>query len=192
MREVNQQIGINESARQMGSNLIGKGGKFLTFCLADEEYGIEILKVHEIIGMMAVTRVPRTPEYIRGVINLRGKVIPIVDLRMKFGMESKLADEETCIIVVRVRGIQMGIVVDKVSEVRDISNDDIENAPSFGSDVETDFLLGIGKSAGRVNLLLDIERVLSSQEVLDLESVTAGTPARTEAERAEELVGAGR
>jgi purine-binding chemotaxis protein CheW len=149
-----------------------RGGKFLTFFLAGEEYGIEILKVHEIIGAMSITRVPRTPHFILGVINLRGKVIPIVDLRLKFGMDSKPANDETCIIVVRVQGIQTGILVDKVSEVRDIASGDVEDAPSFGMDVNTDFILGIGKCGGRVNLLLDIDEVLSTQEVLDLDSVS--------------------
>jgi purine-binding chemotaxis protein CheW len=153
-----------------------KGGKFLTFFLAQEEYGIEILKVHEIIGMMPITRVPRTPDFILGVINLRGKVIPIVDLRLKFSMAAKDADEETCIIVVRVNGMQMGILVDKVSEVRDIASGDIEDAPFFGADVETDYIMGIGKSEGKVKLLLDIDKVLSSQEVLDLGAATGGSP----------------
>ena len=153
-----------------------KGGKFLTFFLAGEEYGIEILKVHEIIGVMPITRVPRTPGFILGVINLRGKVIPIVDLRLKFSMASKDTDEETCIIVVRVNGVQMGILVDKVSEVRDIASGDIEDAPSFGADVQTDYIMGIGKSEGKVKLLLDIDKVLSSQEVLDLGAATGGSP----------------
>ena len=153
-----------------------KGGKFLTFFLAGEEYGIEILKVHEIIGVMPITRVPRTPGFILGVINLRGKVIPIVDLRLKFSMASKDTDEETCIIVVRVNGVQMGILVDKVSEVRDIASGDIEDAPFFGADVETDYIMGIGKFEGKVKLLLDIDKVLSSQEVLDLGAATGGFP----------------
>ena len=152
-----------------------RGGKFLTFFLAAEEYGLEILKVHEIIGMLPITRVPRTPHFVRGVINLRGKVIPIIDLRRKFGMESEAA-EETCIIVVQVQGIQIGIVVDRVSEVSDIASSEIEDTPSFGADVQTDYLLGIGKSQDRVRLLLDIERVLSTQEVLDLR----GAPTKEE------------
>jgi purine-binding chemotaxis protein CheW len=149
-----------------------RGGKFLTFFLAGEEYGIEILKVHEIIGMMGITRVPRTPVFIRGVINLRGKVIPVVDLRLKFGMESKEQTEETCIIVVQVQKVEMGIMVDKVSEVLDIAAKDIDDAPSFGAEVNTDYLLGIGKAQGRVKLLLDIDKVLSSHEVVALRSVS--------------------
>lgn len=136
------------------------GGKFLTFFLAGEEYGLEILKVQEIIGMMEITPVPRTPEHIRGVINLRGKVIPIVDLRLKFGMEGAERTSETCIIVVEANRRQTGIVVDQVSEVLDILSEEIEDAPAFGADVRTDYILGIGKSEGHVKLLLDIDRVL--------------------------------
>jgi purine-binding chemotaxis protein CheW len=147
------------------------GGKFLTFFLAGEEYGLEILKVHEIIGMLPVTRVPRTPDYIRGVINLRGKVIPIVDLRQKFGMPQQAVAQETCIIVVQVLGVSIGVVVDKVSEVASIAASEIEPPPSFGADVPTDFLLGLGKSNGRIRLLLDIDRVLSTTELHRIDAV---------------------
>jgi purine-binding chemotaxis protein CheW len=142
----------------------GRGGKFLTFFLRGEEYGLEILKVQEIIGMMGVTPVPRTPEFVCGVINLRGKVIPIVDLRLKFGMERAEQTEETCIIVVQANGVQIGIVVDKVSEVLNIAGKDIEDAPSFGTEVNTDYILGIGKSESRIKLLLDIDRVLIRED----------------------------
>jgi purine-binding chemotaxis protein CheW len=144
------------------------GGKYLTFFLAEEEYGIEILKVHEIIGMMSITSVPRTPRFIRGVINLRGKVIPIIDLRLKFGMKAIEQTEETCIIVVQAQGIELGIVVDRVSEVLDIPSDDIDETPSFGTEVQTDYLLGIAKTNGHVKLLLNIDRVLTTQEVVAL------------------------
>jgi purine-binding chemotaxis protein CheW len=144
---------------------LGNAGKYLTFFLDNEEYGLKILSVHEIIGMMPVTRVPRTPEFIRGVVNLRGKVIPVVDLRTRFNMPAIAESQDICIIVVQVRGIQMGIVVDRVSEVVTVAAEDIEPPPSFGVDVPTDFLLGIGKSQGRVKLLLDIDHVLTSTEV---------------------------
>ncbi len=160
----------------------GSGGKFLTFFLRGEEYGLEILKVQEIIGMMGVTPVPRTPEFICGVINLRGKVIPIVDLRLKFGMESVEHTEETCIIVVQAQGLQIGIVVDKVSEVLDIAAEDIEEPPSFGTDVNTDYILGIGKSEGRVKLLLDIDRVLSNQDVSAISSTVTSEPSTQKVE----------
>jgi purine-binding chemotaxis protein CheW len=156
-------------------------GKYLTFFLGNEEYGLKILTVHEIIGMMPVTRVPRTPEFIRGVVNLRGKVIPVVDLRIRFAMEV-VDTQDVCIIVVQVRGIQMGIVVDRVSEVVNISADEIEPAPSFGIDVPTDFLLGIGKSQGRVKMLLDIDHVLTATE-LD-QTATTSTDDATDAPRA--------
>ena len=146
------------------------GGKFLTFFLDDEEYGLEILKVREIIGMMGITPVPRTPTFIRGVINLRGKVIPVVDLRLKFGMEAIEQTSETCIIVVQAEGMEMGSVVDKVSEVLDIAGEDIEDAPSFGEDLKTDYILGIGKSEDKVKLLLDIDKVLSSQDVATIQA----------------------
>ena len=138
-----------------------RAGKYLTFFLAGEEYGLEILKVHEIIGIMPITRVPRTPEFVLGVINLRGKVIPIMDLRAKFGMEAAEHAAEACIIVVQLRGVQIGVFVDRVSEVLDIAEQDIEDAPSFSADIDTDYLLGIAKTNGRVKLLLDIDRVLS-------------------------------
>jgi purine-binding chemotaxis protein CheW len=121
------------------------GGEFLTFFLDDDEYGFEILKVQEIIGMMSVTPVPRTPPFVQGVINLRGKVIPIIDLRMKFAMPAVAQTEETCIIVVRAQGIAMGIVVDKVSEVLDMATEDID-VLCCGAAVNTDYMLGIGKA----------------------------------------------
>lgn len=143
-------------------------GKFLTFFLGDEEYGIEILRVREIIGMMPITWVPRTPDFIRGVLNLRGQVIPIVDLRLKFGMEATEDTEETCTIVVQTGGDMVGIVVDQVSEVLDISEDEIVDAPSFGTEVDTSYILGIGKSGDSIKLLLDIEKVLADVEALEL------------------------
>ncbi len=182
--------GMSETEGQGPSNegldRENRGGKFLSFFLAAEGYGIEIRKLQEIIGIMSITRVPRTPEYIRGVINLRGKVIPVVDLRLKFGMESKEQTEETCIIVVRAQGIEIGIIVDRVSEVLNIVSEDIEDAPSFGADVNTDYLLGIGKSDGKVKLLLDIEKVLSSQDVVEIHAakVSSETEAAGESQPA--------
>jgi purine-binding chemotaxis protein CheW len=149
--------------------------KFLTFFLASEEYGLEILKVQEIIGLMPITRVPRTPPFVRGVINLRGKVISVVDLRLKFGMPEKEATSETCIIVVQSAGMEMGVMVDKVSEVLAIAAGEIEDAPSFGTAVNTDYILGIGKSQGKVKLLLDIERVLSTNELAALRTAATET-----------------
>ena len=148
-----------------------RAGKYLTFGLAEEEYGLEILKVREIIVMMDITAVPRTPEFVRGVINLRGKVIPVVDLRTKFGMEAVAQTDSTCIIVVDVNGVEMGIVVDEVSEVLDIRTEEIEDAPSFGANVDTEFILGMGKTNERVTILLDIGKVLASEEMDAIRSV---------------------
>ncbi|MFO7910722.1 MAG: chemotaxis protein CheW [Desulfotignum sp.] len=151
-----------------------KTGKYLTFTLADEEYGIGILKVKEIIGMMAITSVPRTPDFVKGVINLRGKVIPVIDLRLKFGMPSIDYTDRTCIIVVEIDAddmtIQIGIVVDAVSEVLNIKEEEIENAPSFGTSLNTDYILGMAKIDKGVKILLDIDRVLSAKEIKILEN----------------------
>ena len=148
-------------------------GKYLTFSLAGEEYGIGILKVKEIIGMMPVTHVPQTPEFVKGVINLRGKVIPVVDLRLRFALEAAAYTERTCIIVVEVAGasgsVMMGIVVDAVSEVLNIRGADIENTPAFGVRLNTDFILGMAKAAGGIKILLDIDKVLSDEDIAALD-----------------------
>jgi len=138
-----------------------KTGKYLTFFLEDEEYGIGILKVKEIIGMMPITSVPRTPEFVKGVINLRGKVIPVVDLRLKFSMESIEYTDRTCIIVVEIDSneitVLIGIVVDAVSEVLNIQESEIEETPQFGTSLNTDYILGMAKMEGGVKILLDIK-----------------------------------
>ncbi len=144
--------------------------KYLTFELAGEEYGLEIQKVHEIISMMDITSVPQTPEYVKGVINLRGKVVPTIDLRAKFGMPQIERTKHTCIIVVDVGNIEMGIIVDRVSEVMNIAASEIEEPPDFGSNVNTDFIRGLGKIDDSVKILLNIERVLTASEVSALDS----------------------
>lgn len=141
------------------------GGKYVTFFLGREEYGIPILGVREIIGMVPITPVPQMPVYIRGVINLRGGIIPILDLRLKFGMDTREQTRESCIIVVRAHGVDTGVVVDKMSEVSHVEDGEIQEAPSVGTTVDTSFILGIDKSQGRVKLLLDIEKVISSTEL---------------------------
>jgi purine-binding chemotaxis protein CheW len=146
------------------------GGKYLTFELGGEVYGLEILKVREIIGLMEITAVPRTPVFVKGVINLRGKVIPVIDLRLKFAMEEAKHTAETCVIVVNVGEVEMGIIVDRVSEVLDIASEEIENTPAFGASVNTDFILGMGKVGGKVTILLDIEKVMAGG---DMEAVAS-------------------
>ena len=153
---------------QANKALVDKAGKYLTFSLGQEQYGLEILKVREIIGYMEITAVPQTPHHVKGVINLRGQVIPVIDLRAKFGMATVDTTEETCVIVVEIshnnRQFNTGIVVDRVEEVLDIHGQDIEATPDFGSSVNTDFILGMGKVADSVKILLDIDRVLGSDD----------------------------
>lgn len=144
-------------------------GKYLTFALAQEEYGVPVLKVREIIKMMDITGVPQVPAHIKGVINLRGKVIPIVDLRLKFGMPTQDYTERTCIIVVEVevsgRRLMLGMIVDWVSEVLNIAADEIEPTPDFGERLDTEYMHGVAKIKGTVKILLDLDRVLAADTV---------------------------
>ena len=146
-----------------------RSGKYLTFQIGEEVYGLEILKVVEIIGLMPITEVPRTPDFVRGVINLRGRIIPVVDLRLKFGLPEIEYTDRTCIIIVQIarddQAVKTGIIVDHVSEVVFIKGDQFEETPSFGPSVDTEFLLGIGKINDQVVLLLAIDKVLSSEEI---------------------------
>ncbi len=147
----------------------GRGGKYLTFFLAEEEYGIHILKIQEIIGVIRITQVPRTPSFFKGVVNLRGRIIPVVDLRLKFEMESAETTSETCIIILQLEymdsQVTAGVIVDRVSEVIDIPEDEVEDTPEFGNTgIGTDFITGIGKTASGVIILLDVDRILSPTE----------------------------
>ncbi len=167
---------MNEEAQTMDQAvkaMTEREGKYLTFTLAEEEYGISILKIKEIIGMMAITTVPQTPGFVKGVINLRGKVIPVVDLRLRFSMDGIDYTERTCIIVVEIEGqsgtVMIGIVVDAVSEVLNIKGEDIEDTPTFGTKLNTEYILGMAKMEGSVKILLDIDRVLSGEEIAVLE-----------------------
>jgi purine-binding chemotaxis protein CheW len=151
------------SARQLG-------GKYLTFRLANEEFGLGILKVREINGMLKITAVPQMPTYMKGVINLRGKVVPVIDLRLKFGLEEAQHTDQTCIILVDV-GHEIGIVVDTVSEVLEIAPQQIDPPPQLGTTADTSFILGMGKVNNAVKILLDIDKILSSDELGDLSAV---------------------
>ncbi|MBF0509249.1 MAG: purine-binding chemotaxis protein CheW [Deltaproteobacteria bacterium] len=155
---------------QVAGETAVREGKYLTFSLANEEYGIGILKVKEIIGMMPITTVPQTPGFVKGVINLRGKVIPVIDLRLKFGMDPIDYTDRTCIIVVEVKmesgAIIMGIVVDSVSEVINIKGSEIEDTPTFGAKLNTDYILGMAKTEGGVKILLEIDRVLKEEDMV--------------------------
>ena len=145
--------------------------KYLTFYLAKEMYGIEILKVREIIGMMDITPVPQTPDFVKGLINLRGKVLAVIDLRTKFGFEETEYKNETCMIIVDLIEKQIGLIIDSVCEVVDIPTSVMEKTPSFGASINTDFIKGIGKIEKQVVILLNIEKVLSSEELLKIESL---------------------
>ena len=170
MEAVVENAGLSAAATEAAHDL---GGKYLTFMLDDEEYGLEILKVREIMGMMNITKVPQTPAFVEGVINLRGKVIPVVDLRTKFGLQRADYNEETCVIVVDV-GMLMGIIVDTVQEVHDIPEGNIEPPPRLGASVDTSFILGMGKVNDDVKILLDIDKVLTSDELVALQEVAEG------------------
>ncbi len=152
-----------------------RAGKYLTFQLANEEFGIRVLKVREIMGLQEITAVPQTPVHIKGVINLRGKVVPVVDLRLKFGIPAAEYSQRTCIIVTQVRAesgqVLMGIVVDGVSDVLTLNGSEIEDTPDFGQDTAGQYLLGMAKVKGKVKILLDIDKVLSAQDLRNLNSI---------------------
>ena len=173
-----------EQIEQVNKALLDKAGKYLTFALGKEQYGLEILKVREIIGYMEITAIPQTPQYVKGVINLRGQVIPVIELRAKFSMDSADVTEQTCVIVVEVqagnnRTFSTGLIVDNVEEVLDIAGQDIEEAPQFGSTVNTSFILGMGKIGDSVKILLDIDKVLAGD---NMEGLGGGFDSRTVAE----------
>jgi purine-binding chemotaxis protein CheW len=151
------------------------GGKYLTFMLGREEYGLPVLKVREIIKVMDITHVPQVPEHVLGVINLRGRVIPVIDLRRKFGFPAQANTERTCIIVAEVAlsstTVMMGVVVDSVSEVVNVAAAEIEQTPDFGGQNSTDYLLGLAKVKGSVKILLDLDRVLGSDGPLAIRAV---------------------
>jgi purine-binding chemotaxis protein CheW len=165
---------------ESNSNPVGVracAGKFLTFSLSAEYYGIAVLKVREIIKLVTITSVPQMPEHVRGVVNLRGKIIPVVDLSAKFGMKSATGTDRTCIIVVQVisaarTATLLGLVVDSVEEVLNITTADIEETPDFGTTVDTSYLVGMAKIKGKVVSLLDIDRVVSSDSQQLLTRIT--------------------
>ena len=157
-----------------GTNL---GGKYLTFALGDESYAVDVRKVREIIRLTNITTVPQMPGFIRGVINLRGKIIPVIDLRIRFGLPSATTTDKTCIVVVQIQTAvrtwrETGLVVDNVEEVLNLTASDIEETPEFGAQVDTEYLLGMAKIKGVVKMLLDIDRVLGTNELQGLNQTT--------------------
>lgn len=163
--------------------------KFLSFRIGKEEFGVEILRVREIIGVIDVTPLPQTPDYVKGVINLRGKIIPVIELRTKLGLPPKEYTEETCIIVVEVSDggderFHMGVIVDSVSEVIDIPRDNIEASPRFGNGLNTSYILGMGKVKEQVLILLDIDRVMTQADITSFAEVARGDGTHAEPARA--------
>jgi purine-binding chemotaxis protein CheW len=154
-----------------------KAGKYLTFSLGHEYYGIEVLKVREIIRMLDITAVPQMPHYVKGVMNLRGKVIPVIDLRLKFQLERAETTERTCTVVVQIMHssgttTQMGIIVDGVEEVINITESEIEDTPNFGVSLPTHHFLGMAKIKGAVKTLLDIDHVIESESISHIQALT--------------------
>jgi len=152
------------SDKEQISTFVDNQGKYLTFSLEEEEYGIAIVKVKEITQMMNITPVPHTPRYVKGVVNLRGKVIPVIDLRIRFSMNDPTYTDRTCIIVVEIVSeddevIQVGNVVDSVTEVLNVTEENVEETPSFGTKVDTAYILGLANIEGKVKILLDIDQV---------------------------------
>jgi purine-binding chemotaxis protein CheW len=166
-------LSVNDSPAVAQSD--ARAGKYLTFQLANEEFGIRVLKVREIMGLQEITAVPQTPSHVKGVINLRGKVVPVIDLRLKFGVAAAEYTQRTCIIVTQVQGesrpVLMGIIVDGVSEVLNLTPGEIEDTPDFGEEVAGQYLLGMAKVKGKVKILLDIDRVLSTQDLHNLNAI---------------------
>lgn len=171
--------------------------KFLMFYLEEEHYGIPILKVNEIIGLMEITHVPRTPDFIRGIINLRGKIIPVMDLRLKFEMPERAYDELTCIIIVEMmihdKKKFIGVVVDKVAEVVNVYESDVEAPPQYGQDEGSNFLTGVGKVKDKVVMLLDIEAIINYHEIIHFlpkdanETVAPQVPAKSKKVKKQEV-----
>ncbi len=154
-----------------GVDIAGDTGQYVTFILGEEEYGVEILKVQEIIGLTPVTRVPYLPDFIKGVINLRGIVVPVIDLRLRFGLDRIEYNDHTCVIITKMGEKVTGMIVDTVSEVVDMPQEMVEPPPSFSSGIRTDFIRGMGKIDKRLVILLNVDRLLTDEEIKELDAV---------------------
>jgi len=167
---------VGEDTRRDADALRAGGGMYLAFHLGTEEYGIPILGVREIIGATETTPIPQTPDFMLGIINLRGTIVPIIDLRTRFGMPQADWTEKTCFVVVEAQCLELGLVVDDVSEVLDIPGDVIDPPPSLGGVVDTSLLLGLGKTDHGVKLLLDIDQVISTEDAARLAGLSEPPP----------------
>ena len=163
-------VAVDTQSGQPKQAAVDLAGKYLTFALGNEEYGLPVLKVREIIKVMDITQVPQVPGHVRGVINLRGKVIPVIDLRAKFGLPAQDYTERTCIVVVDVattrERVMLGVIVDAVSEVLNIAAAEIDQTPDFGEQVVTNYMLGLAKVKNTVKILLDLDCVLGAEGAL--------------------------
>lgn len=176
---------VTATAAPAGAATVARAGKYLTFSLADEHYGLDIVRVQEIVGLLPVTRVPRLPDFVAGVVNLRGRVIPVIDLRLSFGMPASALEERTCIVIVSIERpdgsfVTRGAIVDEVSDVVAFSEGAIEATPEFGTSVDTSFITGVGRVDDRVVLLLDIDKVLTTGELEELDRAAAAPVAGAE------------
>jgi purine-binding chemotaxis protein CheW len=149
------------------------GGKLLTFLLGKQEYGIQILEAREVVGMMNIDPVPQTPDFMKGVINLRGKIIPVIDLRKKFRMEAVEASKETCIVVVDIQGKMTGVIVDFLCGVVTVEEEEFEESPELGTNIRTDFMVGMAKLEERVIIVLDMGEILSNEELREIQAKAA-------------------
>tara|TARA_R110002073_G_scaffold313574_2_gene485579 strand:+ start:1142 stop:1651 length:510 start_codon:yes stop_codon:yes gene_type:complete len=153
------------AAESSGAIDRGMANEFLTFRLGEEEYGMEILKVQEIRGYDAITKIANTPEYIKGVVNLRGNIVPIIDMRIKFKLGSVVYDQFTVVIILNVSGRVMGIVVDGVSDVINLDLDQMRPTPEFGAVIDTEYIMGLGTVDERMLILVDIEKLMGSADM---------------------------
>lgn len=157
--------------KKVVEQLAGRSDKYLTFFLAGQEFGLEITKVRDILGVLDITPVPQTADFLLGVINLRGKVVPVIDLRTRFGHQFREPDHRTCIVVVEVadgegQSVLISMMVDQVNEVLNVPDEDIDPAPTFGVDLDTAYILGMAKVEGAVKILLDIDRVVNDSQLV--------------------------
>jgi purine-binding chemotaxis protein CheW len=139
--------------------------QYVTFAIADELYGIDVARAQEVLNLTSITRVPNTMSFMKGVIDLRGKIVPLVDMRIRFGIPERIYDHNTVIIIADVRGLICGLIVDSVCDVITMNLDEIQNTPHFASEIEKDSVTGIGRSGGKLVIVLDVDRVLTEEEI---------------------------
>lgn len=168
-------LAVAELTDKAAARTDARAGKYLVFHLGKEEFGIPVLKVREIMGILEITAVPQTPAYVKGIINLRGKVIPVADLRIRFGLPETPYTQRTCIIVVQIDSpsgpLMVGVIVDEVSEVLNIASGDIEDTPTFGATAPARYLQGMAKVKGKVKILLEIDGLLNEEETNEVASI---------------------